>query len=1311
MYYVTPHSPNPDCPSGEPCLTINEYAQGSHFDGDDNITLLFLNGEHNLTVQDFKITNKSSLEMAPQHIQDEVVIFISNKMYIRIQNIFTVKLMEMKFTKIFEWSHLRECLVLTDLDLLLLTKISIESCSLTVQGGMNADTAEVAASKKSLVDLDLNQSYHSSPVAVRNSTLRSNDNIKDQAYVSYTTTNALRLEKCSMINSLLSVTPTATSYKLSILESNFTTRIAHSYLLKTGIEISLDTNVVLHLLIKKCNIVGNYYGILIWLERESYSVYLNVDQCSIVNNSVCNSTASGGIVVFASSIGIINANISSSILLGNVHTQIWFSSWGTIATTVVNTTVRGSRGCNHQPGIGANFEVGTYNVTSYSSLNFIQNQIEDNDIGISIGGILGMYGRYKATVVGTNIKQNQHGLVVDPNYIPMLDTCSLIDKTIIVKDTCFEANNGVSLGVLRLQPKNYSLTFTTLRNVTFFNNTNLLSNAGVVQADANIHLSVEDSCVFKANIGTSIQALATTVTLSGRVIFVDNIALQGGAISMSYSMMRLQSVEHRNVSIHFENNRAEIGGGIYIGPSIYIDTSTGSSCFYELEGLSYDDLKNLIIKLNIVFKNNTATNGGTDIYGATPNTFCEINFLSSRKKHCSQSIKDYIFRISSNISAVSSDPKRVCLCDSFSKLMCADFSHIFYNTTRYPGEVFSLSLAVVGLGFGTVTGLVYANLLPTQTTNHTSSLGSNQHIRQVEYKSCTQLVFSVNSNNENKMETIVLTVNNTVITESDNSSLISNAIKRYLFSGVVPFTLLVVPVYIHVTLLDCPPGFVLTKTGRCDCITALKEIGINNCSIFETIPYVTHSENQWIQLTSNSDSILTSKYCPFNYCKREAVNVNLYNPDEQCALNHSDTLCGACLSNLSLAIGSSRCLECPDNNHIALLIAFAAAGVLLVLFIKILDLTVTKGTINGLILYANIIWANQSVLFPPQEQTSPLLQFLKVFIAWVNLDFGIETCFIQGLDGYWKTWLQFVFPAYIWLIAGLIILVSHYSTRVTKVIGNNSVSVLSTLFLLAYAKLLCTTLVILDFTILEKYPNNQRIIKWSFDGRLPYFGLKHSFLFVFAIVVLLVLWLPYTFTLLFIQPLRRYSHHRSLRWVNRLTPLFDSYVGLLKSTYHYWIGLGLLARLVILLTSALTLSSAPFISVAVLVVTVSVLMSLVLSVYKQWQLGVLEGCFLVNMVLFGSGAFIIELQEGDKNPLACTSLMITFILFLAIVVYHVYKRFRLLKKQRKNPEGNFEAINDENPTSPHASPQNQPTVTHVSITHELREPLLDYISH
>ena len=82
--------------------------------------------------------------------------------------------------------------------------------------------------------------------------------------------------------------------------------------------------------------------------------------------------------------------------------------------------------------------------------------------------------------------------------------------------------------------------------------------------------------------------------------------------------------------------------------------------------------------------------------------------------------------------------------------------------------------------------------------------------------------------------------------------------------------------------------------------------------------------------------------------------------------------------------------------------------------------------------------------------------FLSVVIAWLNLDLGIETCFYSGLDAYAKTWLQFVFPIYIWLIMIMITVFSHYSTTVVRLSGRNAVPVLATLFLLSYARLLRT---------------------------------------------------------------------------------------------------------------------------------------------------------------------------------------------------------------------------------------------------------------
>ena len=171
--------------------------------------------------------------------------------------------------------------------------------------------------------------------------------------------------------------------------------------------------------------------------------------------------------------------------------------------------------------------------------------------------------------------------------------------------------------------------------------------------------------------------------------------------------------------------------------------------------------------------------------------------------------------------------------------------------------------------------------------------------------------------------------------------------------------------------------------------------------------------------------------------QERAVNVTIDNPDMQCDLNRTGLLCGACAANHSLMLSISQCQVCP-NTYLALLLPFAAAGVALVVFLTSLRLTVATGTLNSVILYANILQDNRRLLFPQNTR-----KLLTIFLAWMNLDLGFPTCFYDGLDAYALTWLQFAFPLYVWLIIGLMIFISRYSITVSKLIGSNPVAVLA----------------------------------------------------------------------------------------------------------------------------------------------------------------------------------------------------------------------------------------------------------------------------
>ena len=188
--------------------------------------------------------------------------------------------------------------------------------------------------------------------------------------------------------------------------------------------------------------------------------------------------------------------------------------------------------------------------------------------------------------------------------------------------------------------------------------------------------------------------------------------------------------------------------------------------------------------------------------------------------------------------------------------------------------------------------------------------------------------------------------------------------------------------------------------------------------------------------------------------------------------------------------------------------------------------------------------------------------------------------FFDGLDAYWKTWLQFVFPIYIWFIAGLIIVVCHFSTKATRLFGGNAVQVLATLFLFSYAKLLRTIVIALRFSS-PSYSNDtgEPGFLWSFDGNVPYCGTRHSILFVAAVLVLLVLWLPYSLALLLVPVLKRVENNVfCLRWINTLKPLFDACYGPLKDHHHYWVGLMLLVRVVFAISAVATQAVDPAIN-------------------------------------------------------------------------------------------------------------------------------------
>ena len=186
-----------------------------------------------------------------------------------------------------------------------------------------------------------------------------------------------------------------------------------------------------------------------------------------------------------------------------------------------------------------------------------------------------------------------------------------------------------------------------------------------------------------------------------------------------------------------------------------------------------------------------------------------------------------------------------------------------------------------------------------------------------------------------------------------------------------------------------------------------------------------------------------------------------------------------------------------------------------------LNLTISTGLINGLIFYSNIVYSISNDFLPINRETNSTdhlnnaVYFLATFQAWINLDFGIDTCFFDGLDTYTATWLQFTFPIYIWMLILLIVVSNRYSVTLSKITGTNTISVLATLLLLSYAKLLITIIAVYSYTRLYLLDGSWTHPVWILDANVRYLQRKHIELFLMSVAMVIVYILPFTFLVAF----------------------------------------------------------------------------------------------------------------------------------------------------------------------------------------------------
>ena len=548
-----------------------------------------------------------------------------------------------------------------------------------------------------------------------------------------------------------------------------------------------------------------------------------------------------------------------------------------------------------------------------------------------------------------------------------------IINSIFLANACGHAGGGISFDL----PNRESIQCLRLRNVTFEGNS-AQSGGGISVITEYSRIMVLENVKFRRNHaanGGAISIEKTALDIYGHSVFTNNAANSTGGALIAYEsklffktifcsfennsagrqggalfLSRSSLTAVRGI-LKFLSNEASLGGALYVKD--FSDQCKGSHyCFFRSEKYITD------------FNNNIADKGPV-LYGGFLSN-CDLghgikNFENSVKISTSKSLGKYI----------TSDVINTCFCNDERSLDCSRRS---MTTSAIRGGLISLMVTTIDQHKQFKPSFV------SSCDDSTFAFGEGECNHNLS-NACQSIKFHVYSRK----------VSGDVILRSSGPCKEMNKLT------------------IMINFLQCPRCFQLAPgKDRCECD---RRLGLDvQCQIKNSVTIVKKQGRSWFQY--HNDTLQVCKQCPLGYCKNNVsfpplADVN----DSQCTNNHSGIICGACKDSFSVALGSSRCINCFDSKKYAflwLVPLFAVMGLILVLSMLFLDLTVSIGLINGLIFYANIL----SISGLTNNYNCSIHPLLSVFISWVNLDLGIETCFYSGMDMYQKIWLQFAFPLY-----------------------------------------------------------------------------------------------------------------------------------------------------------------------------------------------------------------------------------------------------------------------------------------------------------
>ena len=748
-----------------------------------------------------------------------------------------------------------------------------------------------------------------------------------------------------------------------------------------------------------------------------------------------------------------------------------------------------------------------------------------------------------------------------------------------------------------------------------------------------IDVYVNGKSNFKDNYGSVLVGLDSVITISGEATFIGNTGVIGPAIQLQGSSY----LKFTNTNTWFIRNHAlGEGGAIYISSS----SPTRFKCIIQINENSS----------SITFTNNSAGLSGNSIY----TNILEPCYSGRYLDHASD-VRNYYnnhFNITKRKHMrrleISAQPQELCQC-YLGHPNLATSCKIFIHVPTYPGRTVSYYMVAKDSTGKTSVYTEVNIIINSRNPSHSLDFLYNKKQYIIEKENCSFIGFKL------------------VSPKTFHSSISAD------LSFSLPGRSVIGTGYIVVK--PCPAGFQL-HSGWCKlCSSVLSSVAkVSRCNIENGVILRSRERvaNIWAghAYYRGKKTFAASLQCPEGYCHNEAMNLcgtddgiavtregiesKKFCTDNSmplCLHNRTGALCGRCIDGYSVVFGNTECRQC-SNWWLLTLIGYAIAGPLFIYLLYALKLTLTTGTINGIIFYAQM--ANVGMLdilkiFSHESRANIVSTIAIVCLSWTNGNAGLPVCLFDGLNETLKAGISLAFSLYLLAIVVFLIILSRYSLKISNKIADSSVQVLVTVVHFSFSKLLLSVIDV--FTSAKVQTETHSYTVWFFDGSVEYGKGSHLLLMIITLVIVTALLLPYILILLFAKPLRR------TRLYSYIRPCLEAIHAPYKPGKEYFFVLQLIFVIAIYVVYATYRSSniLYLYLINIPLLAIFLMFHTYCKPFKSSAANILYCWLMFNALLVGmtSWYFLIHFGVLKLISIVSSAVFLEFITFILILVYHV----------------------------------------------------------